>query len=145
MEHRYLLTREDLLERPNWAEALQVRGLEPGAVWAAGTQRGVHCRQGCRSCAFPHWLQGLEMRPSEVLLTVNAYHSPMHLIAGDFALGFPGRAQRARRGQQAQASSSSAAASAGSAQAVYMCRRGFDATAGAVVPLRRALEGFGEA
>lgn len=146
MEHRYLLTLEDLLERPNWAEALRVRGLEPGAAGGLrAPQRGVHCCQGCRSCAFPHRLQGVEMRPGEVLLTVNAYHSPMHLVAGDFSLGFPGRAQRARHGQQAQAGSSSAAAPASPAQAVYTCRRGFDATAGAVVPLRLALEGFGVA
>lgn len=82
------------------------------------------------------------MRPGEVLLTLNSYHSPMHLVAGEFSLSFPGRAQRARRAQQGQHKHGRGAAVGGSAQATYTCRRGFDATAGAVVPLRRALEGF---
>lgn len=86
------------------------------------------------------------MRPGEVLLTLNSYHSPMHLVAGEFSLSFPGRAQRARRGQQPQqAQCSSGAEAQGAAPAVYTCRRGFDTGAGAVVPLRRALEGFGGA
>lgn len=81
------------------------------------------------------------MRPDEVLLTRGSYHSPAHLIAGDFSLSFPGRAQRTRHGQQ-QAAAGGAAAAGAAATAVYTCRRGFDTSAGAVVPLRRALEGF---
>lgn len=82
------------------------------------------------------------MRPDEVLLTRGSYHSPAHLIAGDFSLSFPGRAQRARHGQQQAAAGSRAAAAGAAAAAVYTCRRGFDTTVGAVVPLRRALDGF---
>ena len=82
------------------------------------------------------------MRPGEVLLTLNSYHSPMHLVAGDFSLSFPGRAQRARHRQQAQHKHGRGAGVGGPAPAAYTCRRGFDATAGAVVSLRRALEGF---
>ena len=66
----------------------------------------------------------------------------MHLITGDFSLTFPGRAQRAWRGQQQQRVTSSAVGDAAVPPRQYSCRRGFDAAAGSVVPLRRALEGF---
>lgn len=82
------------------------------------------------------------MQPGEVLLSLNTYFSPMALIAGQFRLAFPGRAQRVRGRREASAP---AAAAAGEAPATYTCRRGFDAAASQLVPLRRALEGFAPA
>lgn len=89
--------------------------------------------------SFPPWLQGHALQPGEVLLSSGSYHSPMHLITGEFWLGFPGRAQRRRPGQGA---AHPAGGTAGERQPSYVCRRAFDAAAVAVVPLRRALEGF---
>lgn len=86
-------------------------------------------------------LQGHNIGEGEVLLSAGSYHSPMHLISGEFWLSFPGRAQRLWRGQGQPAADNSA--NGGSQrQPAWVCRRGFDTAAGTVVPLRRALEGF---
>lgn len=59
----------------------------------------------------------------------------MHLIAGEFWLRFPGRTRRvAGRG--------AASPEGQERQPAFLCRKGFDAAARAVVPLRRALDGF---
>ena len=105
---------------------------------------------------LPCLLQGHAIQPGEVLLSSGSYHSPMHLVSGDFRLAFPGRAvfQQAPQplgprggGGPSQATAASATGAPQQQQhqqqqAVYSCRRAFDAATGTVVPLRRALEGF---
>ncbi|KAL4424443.1 hypothetical protein ABPG77_006381 [Micractinium sp. CCAP 211/92] len=115
MEHRYLLNKEDLLQRPRWAAAAKAA------------------------------------QADELLLSACSYHSPMHLICGDFWLSYPGHAlllgkaggSRNALGQAQKQQSGAAGPSASAPGAcTYKCRRGFDTAAGKVVPLRQALEGF---
>lgn len=116
-------------------------------------QLGADTRYGSDASAAPfRCLQARGMRAGELLLSTCSYHSPMHLICGDFQLCFPGHALRlgrsGRRGReqgQAQAQQAEQAAGRRGAAApasAVTCRRGFDTAAGEVVPLRRALEGF---
>ena len=100
--------------------------------------------------------QGREIKEGEVLLSAGSYHSPMHLITGEFRVVYPGQSVLLGRGEQRHMASQNGqerqrgAAEPGAAPggmgsappAVYACRRGFDAAALAVVPLRRALEGL---
>lgn len=80
----------------------------------------------------------------------------MHLVSGEFRLAFPGRVVF-QQPPQSPGSRSAGCPSQTPApaqtvteagemqrqqQAVYTCRRAFDAATGTVVPLRRALDGF---
>jgi hypothetical protein len=88
----------------------------------------------------PQWaaaLRGRVLGRREVLLsTAPCYHSPMHLISGEFMLAFPGRARRLG-GTQIQQQKGAEGSDEG-----YICRKGFDAAAGSLVPLRQALDGL---
>ncbi len=107
-------------------------------------------------------LQGHSMAEGELLLSSNIYYSPMHLICGQFWLSFPGLVRHGRSrgpagGRQTATTVPSTAGTvsstaggkeaqdgykAGARLPAYICRKGFDVAAGALVPLHRALEGF---
>lgn len=88
----------------------------------------------------PQWaaaLRGRVLGVREVLLSTDpCYHSPMHLVSGEFALAFPGRARRVG-GVPAQQQEGAA----GGDQS-YVCRKGFDVASCTLVPLRQALGGL---
>ena len=100
--------------------------------------------------------QGHAIKAGEVLLSSGCYHSPMHLVSGEFRLAFPGRvvvqqppqalgSRAAGCPSQAQMQAQAATGGGemqGQQAAVYTCRRAFDASTGSVAPLRRALDGF---
>ena len=114
----------------------------------------IYCIPVAGAAALPAAPQGHAIRAGEVLLSAGSYHSPMHLVSGDFCLAFPGRVvfqqptlpvsrRGAGRPSQTPAQATSAAGGAPrQQQAEFTCRRAFDAATGTVVTLRRALEGF---
>lgn len=108
-----------------------------------------------RSCgpALPPPLQRYSMADGELLLSSGTYHSPMHLISGDFWLTFPGLVRQGRGkgqtvGRQQQRAAGDGAKDApcgGQKLPTYTCRKGFDVAKRVLVPLQRALEGWSSA
>ena len=162
MEHRYLLSQQDLLERPAWAAALRVRpgwqrrwndeaplGRGGGLVqqrrpWLCEALLALVAPTRGASPLLPAAVQGVTIKEGELLLSAAAYHSPMHLVSGAVTVRYPGRVQLASVAATAAAKAPGGGAHGGAAAEVYTCKRGFDTARGTVVALRRALEGLGQ-
>ncbi|EFN51927.1 expressed protein [Chlorella variabilis] len=129
MEHRYCFTKQDMLSRQEWAAALKNGNVKSGK------------------------LKRYSMADGELLLSSGTYHSPMHLISGDFWLTFPGLVRQGRGkgqtvGRQQQRAAGDGAKDApcgGQKLPTYTCRKGFDVAKRVLVPLQRALEGWSSA
>jgi hypothetical protein len=110
MEHHYMFTVDDLLERPAWGKALQNE--EP-------------------------------IEDEELLLSANVYHSPAHLIVGDF-----GVEMRSLWLKEKQNKKKEAVAGAREVEEdikyipLLSCSRAFDVAEKRIVPLSKALHDY---